>query len=137
MNYSAFYQWVSRKLNITRRLKAVALTYVIFLMISSNKHSCTAAAEFAKSSKSKFSKFLKNHWDLAVYKLDELSKKQAKQFSKSIELLANGQLSWKIAIIIDATLQKRSSLRAQNVKRFNHGSGFVIGHQWTNIVLFF
>jgi hypothetical protein len=137
MNYSTFYQWVSLKLNITRRLKTVALTYVIFLMISSNKHSCTAAAEFAKSSKSKFSKFLKNHWDLAVYNLDELSKKQAKRFSKSIELLANGQLSWKIAIIIDATLQKRSSLHAQNVKRFNHGKGFVIGHQWTNIVLFF
>jgi hypothetical protein len=137
MNYGAFHQWVSRKLNITRRLKTVALTYVIFLMISCNKHSCTAAAEFAKSSKSNFSKFLKNHCDLAVYKLDELSKKQAKQFSKSIELLANGQLPWELAIIIDATLQKRSSLHAQNVKRFNHGNGFVIGHQWTNIVLFF
>jgi hypothetical protein len=137
MNYSAFYQWVSRKLKITRRLKTVALTYVIFLMVSSNKHSCTAAAEFAKSSKSNFSKFLNNHSDLAIHKLDELSKKQAKQFGKSIEFLANGQLPWKIAIIIDATLQRRSSLHAQNVKRFNHGNGFVIGHQWTNIVLFF
>jgi hypothetical protein len=47
---------------------------------------------------------------------DELSKKQAKQFSKSIELLANGQMPWTIAIIIDATLQKRSRLHAQNVK---------------------
>jgi len=137
MNYSAFYQWVSRKLNIKRRLKTVVLAYVIFLMTSSNKHSCTAAAEFAKSNKSNFSKFLKNHWKLAVYKLDELSRKQAKQFGKSIDFLANGQLPWKIAIIIDATLQRRSSLHAQNVKRFNHGKGFVIGHQWTNIVLFF
>jgi len=137
MYYSTFYQWVGRKLNITKRLRTVALPYVIFLMISCNKHSCTAAAEFAKSSKSNFSKFLNNHSDLAIYKLDELSKKQAKQFSKSIELLANGQLPWKIAIIIDATLQRRSSLHAQNVKRFNHGNGFVIGHQWTNIVLFF
>jgi hypothetical protein len=137
MNYSEFSRWVSRKLNITLRLKTVALAYVIFLMISYRKHSCTAAAEFASANKSNFSKFLKNHWELAIYKLDELSKKQAKQFSKSIALLANGKLPWKIAIIIDATLQLRSSLHAQNVKRFNHGKGFVIGHQWTNIVLFF
>jgi hypothetical protein len=137
MNYSAFSRWVERKLNITRRLKTVAIAYVIFLMTSCSKHSCTAAAEFANTNKSNFSKFLKNHCELAAYKLDELSKKQAKQFSKSIELLANGKLPWKIAIIIDATLQRRSSLHAQNVKRFNHGNGFVIGHQWTNIVLFF
>jgi hypothetical protein len=51
--------------------------------------------------------------------------------------LGDGKLPWKIAIMIDATLQNRSSLHAQNVKRFNHGKGFVIGHQWTNIVLFF
>ncbi|MBT8339054.1 MAG: hypothetical protein KJP07_03490, partial [Desulfatitalea sp.] len=42
---------------------------LIFLMISSRKHSFTAAAEFSKSSKSRFSKFLKHHSDLAVYKL--------------------------------------------------------------------
>lgn len=137
MNYSELYHWINRKLNITLRLKKVAITYVICLMISSRKHSFTAAAEFSKSSKSNFSKFLKRHSDLAVYKLDELSKKQAKQFSKSIRFLANGKLPWKIAILIDATLQNRSSLHAQNVKRFNHGKGFVIGHQWTNIVLFF
>ena len=38
-------------------------------------------------------------------------------------------------IIIDATLQRRSSVHAQNAQRFNHGQGFVIGHQWTNVVL--
>jgi hypothetical protein len=106
-------------------------------MVSTRKHSITAAAEFSRSSKSRFSKFLKNHSDLSVYKLDELSKKQSKQFAKSIQLLGDGKLPWKIAIMIDATLQNRSSLHAQNVKRFNHGKGFVIGHQWTNIVLFF
>jgi hypothetical protein len=44
--------------------------------------------------------------------------------------------SWTIAIIVDATLHPRSSLHVQNSQRFNHGQGFVIGHQWTNIVLF-
>ena len=52
-----------------------------------------------------------------------------------MRFLANNKLPWKIAIIIDSTLQKRFSRHSDNVKRFNHGAGFVIGHQWTNIVL--
>jgi hypothetical protein len=44
-------------------------------------------------------------------------------------------LPWKIAIIIDSTLQHRASLQPENAKKFNHGKGYVIGHQWTNIVL--
>ena len=52
-----------------------------------------------------------------------------------MKFLAKNKLPWKIAIIIDSTLQKRFSRHSDNVKRFNHGAGFVIGHQWTNIVL--
>ena len=40
-----------------------------------------------------------------------------------------------MAILIDSTLQSRSSLNPANSKKFNHGHGFVVGHQWTNIVL--
>jgi len=127
---------MGRKLNPKKRLREVVIIYVLFLMVSVRKHSIDAAAIFSNSTKSRFSKFLMNHSDLAVVKLDELSKKQAKQFGKNIRFMADGELQWKIAIIIDATLQGRSSLHAQNVKRFNHGNGFVIGHQWTNIVLF-
>jgi len=136
MNYSGLFHWMGRKLNPKKRLREVVIIYVLFLMVSFRKHSIDAAATFSNSSKSRFSKFLMNHSDLAVVKLDELSKKQAKQFGKNILFMADGELPWKIAIIIDATLQGRSSLHAQNVKRFNHGNGFVIGHQWTNIVLF-
>jgi hypothetical protein len=127
---------MDRKLKINRRLKEVAIIYLMFLMVAVRKHSIKEAAAFFGSSKSRFSKFLKNHTDLAVVKLDELSKQQAKQFGKNIRFMADGKLPWKIAILIDATLQNRSSLHSENVKRFNHGQGFVIGHQWTNIVLF-
>ena len=54
-----------------------------------------------------------------------------------MRFLSVGKLPWKIAIIIDSTLQTRFSRHSDNVKRFNHGAGFVIGHQWTNIVLYF
>jgi len=51
-------------------------------------------------------------------------------------LLTNAKgLPWKIVILIDATLQTRAGLHTDNVQRFNHGYGYVIGHQWTNIVL--
>ena len=64
-----------------------------------------------------------------------MSKKQARQFSKINNGLSTGKLPWNIAILIDATFLKRSSLHTDNCKRFNHGKGFVVGHQWTNIVL--
>ena len=38
---------------------------------------------------------------------------------------------------MDATTQSRSSLKADTVQRFNHGLGYIIGHQWTNILLVF
>ncbi len=44
-------------------------------------------------------------------------------------------LPWKVAIIVDSTLQQRASLHPDNAKKFNHGKGYVIGHQWTNIVV--
>jgi hypothetical protein len=136
MDYSTLFSWTSRKLNLSKRLKNITIAYLLFLMISARKHSLQAAAEFSNLSKSGFSKLLKNHPDLAVTKLCELSKKQARQFGRNIGFMAAGKLPWKIAVIIDATLQRRASLHAENVKRFNHGKGFVVGHQWTNIVLF-
>jgi hypothetical protein len=135
MTYSQIRTWVDRKIKIVGRVRNVAIIYVLFLMVPARKHTLQAAGEFSRSSKSRFSKFLKNHSDLAVLKLNELSKRQAKQFGKIIGFLADGKCPWKIAVLIDATLQGRSSLHSENVKRFNHGQGFVIGHQWTNIVL--
>lgn len=38
-------------------------------------------------------------------------------------------------ILIDRNLHGKSTLHADNAKKFNHGKGFVIGHRWTNIVL--
>src|SRR5262249_51472168 len=58
---------------------------------------------------------------------------QARQFAKTLARVKG--LPWKIVIIIDSTLQHRASLHPENAKTFNHGKGYVIGHQWTNIVL--
>ena len=135
MNFTKLKNRMHNQLVIDKRLKVVCLWYLLFLMISVRKHSLRAAADFSGLATSQFSRFLKNHTDVAVYNLNQLSKKQAKQFCPVLKSLAKGQLPWKVAILIDSTIEHRSSLHTDNVKRFNHGKGFVIGHQWTNVVL--
>ena len=65
--------------------------------------------------------------------LDDLSKKQAKQLSKNLHPLKG--LPWKIDLLVESTIHHRASLHPENAKTFHHGNGYVIGHQWTNIVL--
>jgi len=135
MNFTKFKGQLLNQISVNKRLKVVCLWYLVFLMLSVRKHSLTAAARFSGLRTSQFSRFLKNHPDVAVYQLDQLSKKQARRFSSAIKSLSAGQVPWQVAILIDSTIQHRCSLHSDNVKRFNHGKGFQIGHQWTNIVL--
>jgi hypothetical protein len=125
--------WIARQIGLRRRLENVCTSYLLFLMVVTTKHSLENAARFSARHKSQFSKMLKHHGNVAVYTLESLSKKQAKQLAKALNSLQG--LPWKIAIIVDSTLQRRASLHPANAKTFNHGNGFVIGHQWTNIVL--
>jgi hypothetical protein len=127
------YTWIARHIGIRPRLERVCVYYLLFLMVTTTKHSLEEAARFSAMHKSQFSKFLKMHHSTSVYTLESLSKTQARRLSKSLKACQG--LPWKIVVIIDATLQNRSSLGPKNAQRFNHGQGFVIGHQWTNIVL--
>jgi len=135
MTYSELNHWIRRQIPAPKRLQTVCFGLILFLMISVRKHSLKAASQFSGLHISQFSRFLLNHRDLAKSSLSQLSRKQSKAYAKRMRFLANNKLPWKIAIIIDSTLQTRFSRHSDNVKRFNHGAGFVIGHQWTNIVL--
>jgi Transposase DDE domain len=125
--------WIARQLFVRRRLANVCTSYLLFLMVVTTKHSLEEAARFSGLHKSQFSKMLKAHSNVATYTLERLSKKQAQQVAKARQKLK--ELPWHIAIVVDSTLQRRASLHPENAKTFNHGQGFVIGHQWTNIVL--
>jgi len=117
------------------KLRFICLWYLISLMVETRKHSLTFASELSGISKSAFSKFLMNNKKVIKLTLDDLSKRQARIYSKVLKRIQ--ALPWRVAILIDSTIQSRSSLKSENVQRFNHGQGFVIGHQWTNIILFF
>lgn len=125
--------WIARRIAIRQRLERICTSYLLFLMVVTQKHSLEEAARFAGRHKSQFSKMLQAHSPVAISTLERLSKKQAKQLAKPLHALQG--LPWKVAIIIDSTLQQRASLHPDNAKKFNHGKGYVIGHQWTNIVM--
>lgn len=125
--------WLTKKLNVKKRLQVICLCYLLSVMVSTRKHSLEFASQMSGKDKSLFSRFLKEHSDIAILTLQDLSKKQAKQFSKARKTL--GSLPWKVALIIDATDQKRSSPHAHNTQKLNHGKGYYLGHQWTNVVL--
>jgi hypothetical protein len=119
--------WIARHIRVPPRLQWVCSCYVFFLIVVTTKHPLEEAARFSGLHKSQFSKLLKFHRPLAVQTLENLSKQQAKRLSKALKAFKG--LPWKIAIIIDSTLQNRSSLRPENAKRFNHGQGLLIGRR--------
>jgi hypothetical protein len=125
--------WITRHIAVRRRLERICTGYLLFLMVATTKHSLTEAARFSGLHPSLFSKMLQAHTKEAITTLDSLSKTQARQFAKALPRVHG--LPWKIVILIDATLQHRASLHPENTHTFNHGKGYVIGHQWTNIVL--
>lgn len=120
--------------NIPARLTDVASCYLLALAVKSPKHTQTFASELSGLDRSQFSRLLSRHQDVAVESLDDLSRSATLDRAQERRPLV-ASAPWKVALLIDATLHGRSSLHVQNAQRFNHGEGFVIGHQWTNVAL--
>ena len=125
--------WITRQIAVRQRLERMCAGSLLFLMVATTKHSLKEAARFAGLHPSLFSKLLQSHSKVAITTLEHLSKTQARQCAKALQRVKG--LPWKIMILLDSTLQHRASLHPENAKTFNHGQGYVIGHQWTNIVL--
>jgi hypothetical protein len=82
MNFNKLTNWLSTHVPVKYRLRIVCFWYLLFIMVSTRKHSLQEAAKFSGINASQFSRFLKNHSELAILSLHDLSKKQAKQISK-------------------------------------------------------
>ena len=121
-------------LEIPPRLQSVAVGYLLSLMVEAPKHTLRWAVEVAGGGTSSYSRFLSDHPDLAWQSLILISRRTARRLAKKQKLLVKGA-PWTVGVLIDATIHPRSSLKVQSAQRFNHGEGFVVGHQWTNIVL--
>lgn len=125
---------ILRRIQIPSRLEKVVPAYLISLMQNARRTTLTAAAKLSGLSISQFSRLLSNHKPLALENLNRLSRRRLKKLALDRKSLVRGT-PWKVALIVDATLHERSSRHLQNAQRFNHGDGWVMGHQWTNFVI--
>ena len=105
MKARTLHTWIARRISVRQRLEQVCVSYLLFLMVITRRHSLEEAARFAGGHKSQFSKLLKTHTNVAISTLQELSKKHTKRLSKTLQNLHG--LPWKIALLIDSTLQHR------------------------------
>ena len=121
-------------LKISTRLKNVIPAYLTSLMAEAHTHTLTHAAKLCGLAIAQFSRLLSGHKALALEHLNRMARRRLKKVLGKRRRLFAG-CPWKVAIIIDATLHTRSSRHIENSQRFNHGDGWVIGHQWTNIVI--
>ena len=125
---------ISHLLKTPSGLKKVTTSYVTSLLTTVRKHTLTEASYISGLHTSQFSRLLSGHKELALDNLNRLLRRRLKKLLKKRRRLASGAL-WRVGIIIDATLHTRSSRHIENSQRLNHGDGWVIGHQWTNIVI--
>lgn len=126
---------VASLLKIPTRLEEVVAAYLLMLMLETSKHTQSFAQSVSGLDQSAFSRLLSGHRELAVKSLHALAKAAGNSLSRARKPIVAG-VDWTVALIIDATLHPRSSLHVHNAQRFNHGQGFVVGHQWTNVVLY-
>ena len=125
---------ISQSLQTPSGLKKVATNYTKSLLTSTRKHTLTEASYNSGLHVSQFSRFLSDNKELALNNLNGRVRHRAKHLLKKRRHLTPGSI-WRVGILIDATLHNRSSRHIENSQRFNHGNGWVTGHQWTNIAL--
>ena len=106
--------------------------YLLSLMTPADKHTQSFASLISGKDDSLFSDLLAGNPVDTQRLLNRSSRRRIRKLLKTRKALVKGA-DWTIALIIDATLHKRSSPHINNVQKFNHGKGYVTGHQWTNI----
>jgi predicted metallo-beta-lactamase superfamily hydrolase len=121
MDYKIIISFVSDLIKSTRKLK-ITCCYLISLMVPADKHSQANAEKISGKENSLFSKMLTNTLELSTTALNRSSRRRLKKLMKKRKTVVD-RTPWKIAILIDATLHRRSSRHIENSKKFNHGQG--------------
>jgi len=117
----------SRKINILS-------WYMLSIMLASAKHTQSNAAEISQKDASSFSNLLYGDTKESKATLNRASRRRLDKLMRLRKKIVADQ-KWTVMLIIDSSLHSRSSRHVQNGQRFNHGDGWVKGHQWTNIGL--
>ena len=63
--------WIARRIALRQRLARVCTSYLLFLMVVTQKHSLEEAARFSGLHKSLFCKMLKSHGNVGLFAIIE------------------------------------------------------------------
>lgn len=126
---------ILKNLLLPSRIFETLSWYVLSLMLPTDKHTQAFAESISGKDNSLFSDLLTKDLPLSLNALNRSSKRRLKKLLRKRRPLDQGT-PWTAALIIDSTLHARSSRHLNNAQRFNHGKGFIIGHQWINIGIF-
>lgn len=125
---------IRQLLELPSRLENVIQSYLLYLLLEGARRTLQGASDLSGLDSSQFSRLLSSHNSLALDQLNRQCKRRLKSILRKRKSLVPGS-PWTIALIIDATLHERSSRHSDNAQRFNHGQGWIVGHQWTNLIL--
>ena len=125
---------IQQLLELPSRLENVIQFYLLHLLLGGARRTLQGASDLSGLDSSQFSRLLSGHHSLALDELNRQCRRRLKSLLKNRKALVPGS-PWNIALIIDATLHERSSRNSDNAQRFNHGQGWIVGHQWTNLIL--
>ena len=118
-------------LGIRKRLLEIATFFILSKALPADKHTLMFAEKISGKSNSLFSNLLQ-HVDIPTVALNRAARRRIEKLMRTRKPLCPGS-PWTIALIIDATLHKRATRHTENCQKFNHGKGYVLGHQWTNL----
>jgi hypothetical protein len=113
---------------IPKRLFDVVAGYVQSLTLVTKKHTFQAAAKIAGVDESRICAMMNDP------KTPALSKKVLSRAARRRLRKIKG-IEGRLAFIVDATIVRRRSSRAENVGKHHSGRGFVWGHKFINFVL--
>ena len=131
MNIDTIRTYLSN-LSPSSRIMEILAWYLLSLTLPADKHTQAFAELISGKDNSLFSDLLAKELDSSLTLLNRSSKRRLTNALKKRRCLKKG-VPWTISLIIDSTLHRRSSKHIENSQKFNHGKGYVVGHQWTNI----
>jgi hypothetical protein len=125
---------IRQLLELPSRLENVVQFYLLHVLLGGARRTLQGASDLSGLDSSQFSRLLSSHNSLAFDQLNRQCKRRLRSVLRKRKSLVPGS-PWTIALIIDATLHERSSRHCDNAQRFNQGQGWIVGHQWTNLIL--
>ena len=135
LRMSNFINNILKDLVISPRKLPTIQDYVKSLALPADKHTQSNAEKVSGKNQRLFSNLLSAKVSESKLFLNRVTQRRLNKLIKVRKKLED-KAPWSVGIIIDSTLHSRTSKHIENAQKFNHGQGWVNGHQWTNIGIY-